>query len=148
MGVALLRILMEKFREALVSVAPVALIVILINFTPLVNFTAYEIMVFAACAVLMIIGMGLFSLGAEYAMTPMGEQVGSGLARSGSMRVLLIVCFLMGVFITVAEPDLSVLASQVSNMINSTLLIVTVGVGVGLFLVVSIIKIIFSFFGQ
>ena len=88
--------------------------------------------------------MALFNLGADMAMTPMGEQVGSGLSRSRSVGLLLVVCFIMGVFITVAEPDLSVLATQVSEVMNGTLMIVTVGVGVGLFLVLAILKIVFK----
>ena len=75
-------------------------------------------------------------------MTPMGEQIGGGLTKSRKIAVLLIVCFLMGVLITVAEPDLSVLAEQVKGVMNGTLLIVTVGVGVGLFLLIAVLKII------
>ncbi|MDE7107157.1 MAG: DUF1538 domain-containing protein, partial [Clostridiales bacterium] len=81
------------------------------------------------------------NLGADLAMTPMGEQVGGGLTKSKKITVLLVVCFLMGVFITIAEPDLSVLADQVKTVMNSTLLIVTVGVGVGLFLLLAVLKI-------
>ena len=76
-------------------------------------------------------------------MTPMGEHVGTGLTKSKKVWVLLLVCFVMGVLITIAEPDLSVLAGQVSAVINSTVLIATVGVGVGIFLVIAVIKIIF-----
>lgn len=76
-------------------------------------------------------------------MTPMGEQVGSGLLKSGKFGALLLVCFVMGVFVTIAEPDLSVLASQVQEIINGTTLIATIGVGVGLFLVLGILRIVF-----
>ncbi|MDE7329773.1 MAG: DUF1538 domain-containing protein, partial [Clostridia bacterium] len=75
--------------------------------------------------------------------TPMGEHVGSGLTKSKKIAVLISVCFLMGVLITVAEPDLSVLAGQVEAVMNSTVLIVTVGVGVGIFLVIAVLKIVF-----
>ena len=73
-------------------------------------------------------------------MTPMGRHVGEGLTKSRRMGILVLVCFLMGVLITVAEPDLSVLAGQISAVVNPTLLIVTVGVGVGLFLALAIIR--------
>ena len=62
------------------------------------------------------------------------EQIGSGLSKSGRFKLLLLICFIMGVFITIAEPDLSVLASQVKEVIDSTALTVAIGVGVGLFL--------------
>ena len=142
----MLRVFSSKLKESLVSVAPVALIVLLLNLTPLVNFTVTETVCFAISAVALIIGMGLFNLGADIAMTPMGEQVGAGLSRTKRVGLLLAVCFVMGLLITVAEPDLSVLASQVQDLIpgGSTLLILAVGVGVGIFLVLAILKIIFK----
>ena len=135
---------MKKFKEAFVSVLPVAIIVVILNFTPLINLTATELTVFLVSAIFLIFGIGMFNLGADIAMTPMGEQIGSGLTKSKSIKILISVCFLMGLLITVAEPDLSVLADQVSGSINGTLLIVTVGVGVGIFLVLSVMKILFK----
>lgn len=132
-----------KIKEALFSVMPVAMIVVILNLTPLVNFTGEEIAVFVVSAIFLIIGIGLFNLGADLAMTPMGEHVGGGLSKTGNLKLLFFVCFVMGLAITIAEPDLSVLASQVSDVINGTLLIVVVGIGVGLFLTLSIIKIVF-----
>ena len=76
-------------------------------------------------------------------MTPMGEHIGAGLTRSRKITALLTVCFLMGVFITVAEPDLQVLASQIAGVVSSTMLIVTVGFGVGLFLLMAVLKMLF-----
>ncbi|MBE6586624.1 MAG: DUF1538 domain-containing protein [Ruminococcaceae bacterium] len=134
------KILLAKIKEALVSVLPVAAIVLLLNLTPLVNFTGLEMGVFVASAFFLILGIGLFNMGADLAMTPMGEQIGSGLTKSGNLPVLLTVCFAMGLLITVAEPDLSVLANQVGEVLNGTLLIMTVGAGVGLFLIISVIK--------
>lgn len=132
-----------KIKEAVSSVLPVTLIVIILGATPLLDLTAREVTVFAVSAVFLIIGMSLFNLGADLAMTPMGGQIGSGLSKSGNFRLLLLVSLLMGVLITIAEPDLSVLASQLSDVVNETLLIVAVGVGVGIFLVVAILKIVF-----
>ena len=139
----MLKVLIEKIKEAAVSVLPVAIIVFLLNLTPLIHLSWKEFFVFLACAVLLILGIGLFNLGADIAMTPMGEHIGSGLTKLRSVAILLSVCFAMGILITVAEPDLSVLAGQVKEIINSTALILTVGVGVGLFLVLSILKIVF-----
>ena len=140
----MIRAFFSKLKESLVSVLPVTLIVLLLNLTPLVNFTRQETIVFLGSAAVLILGMGLFNLGADIAMTPMGEQVGSGLSRTGRVSVLLLVCFIMGVFITVAEPDLTVLATQAAGLINGTVLIVTVGLGVGIFLLLSILKIVFK----
>ena len=139
----MLKILWTKLKEAAVSVFPVALIVLFLNCTPIVNFTATETVVFACSALALVLGMALFNLGADMAMTPMGEQVGSGLPKSGKFKLLLIICFVMGVFVTIAEPDLSVLASQVKEVINGTTLIFTIGVGVGAFLVLSVLRVVF-----
>ncbi|MCI8435462.1 MAG: DUF1538 domain-containing protein [Clostridia bacterium] len=132
-----------KLKESLLSVLPVAAIVLIISFTPIVSLTVTETVAFAVSSVFLVLGIGLFNLGADLAMTPMGEHVGSGLTKSKRVTVLLSVCFVMGVLITVAEPDLSVLAEQVKAVMNSTVLIATVGAGVGLFLVIAILKIIF-----
>ena len=105
--------LREKLREALVSVIPVTALVFLLSITPWVDITPKELGVFAISAVLLIVGIGLFNVGADLAMTPMGQHIGEGLTRSRKLGILLSVCFVMGVLITVAEPDLSVLAEQV-----------------------------------
>lgn len=138
------QLLWHKIKEALVSVLPVTVIVVILHFTPWIQLTNMELIIFLASALLLIIGIGLFNLGADMAMQPMGEQVGASLMKTKKIKVIAIVCFVMGVLITIAEPDLSVLASQVSDVINQTVLIVSIGVGVGLFLVFAVLKIIFS----
>ena len=120
----MLKQLWHKIKESLVSILPVTIIVILLNFTPLIDLTAYEVLVFSICAILLIIGMSLFNLGADLSMQPMGEQVGSALIKSKKIAIIVLVCFMMGLLITIAEPDLSVLGSQVSAVINPTTLIV------------------------
>ncbi len=137
------RILLKKLKESLVSVLPVACIVLLLATTPLFSLSTTELVVFIVCALFLILGIGLFNLGADLAMTPMGEHMGAGLTKSKSLSLLLSVSFLMGLLITVAEPDLSVLAEQVKDVIPKTTLILTVGVGVGLFLLLAVIKILF-----
>ncbi len=135
--------LLKKFNEATVSVLPVTFIVLLLCATPVLTLTTAETLAFLVAAVALILGMALFNLGADIAMTPMGEQIGSGLSKTGKFKTLLIICFIMGVFITIAEPDLSVLASQVKDVLNGTLLTFAIGVGVGLFLVLALFKVVF-----
>ena len=135
--------LLKKLSESTVSVLPVTAIVLILNFTPLISFSLTETVVFVCCAAALIVGMALFNLGADIAMTPMGEQIGSGLSKSGKFKTLLFICLVMGVFITIAEPDLSVLATQVQDIINSTALKIAIGMGVGLFLVLAVLKVVF-----
>ncbi|MBR1794636.1 MAG: DUF1538 domain-containing protein [Bacteroidales bacterium] len=137
------RSLREKLKESLVSVVPVSLMVFLLAITPWVDISRHELLVFGAAALLLIIGISLFNLGADMAMTPMGQYIGEGLTKSRKLGILLSISFLMGLLITIAEPDLSVLAGQVGAVMNGTLLILTVGVGVGFFLLLAVLKIVF-----
>ena len=137
------RALLEKLKESLKSVLPVSFLVLLLSFTPWVTLTPRELGIFLGAAGLLIVGISLFNLGADLAMTPMGQYIGEGLTSSKKMGILLSVAFMMGLLITIAEPDLSVLASQVGAIMNGTVLIVTVGVGVGLMLLLGVIKILF-----
>ena len=134
------KLLFSKIKESLISVLPVTLIVILLNLTPLINLEIKEVLTFIVSAIFLILGIGFFTLGADVAMTPMGEYVGSGLTKARNLKLLLIICFALGLLITIAEPDLTVLADQV----GSNLIVTFVGLGVGLFLVLSILKIIFK----
>ena len=135
--------LQAKIAEALISALPITAIVYVLAFTPMVRFSATELITFTVGAVLLILGIGLFNLGADLAMTPMGTHVGSGLSRQKKLGLLLSVCFVLGMLITIAEPDLQVLANQVSAVMNGTVLIYAVGIGVGSFLVIAVLKIVF-----
>ena len=138
-----MRELLDKIIEALVSALPITAIVYILSMTPLFNLSNVELITFTVGAVLLILGIGLFNLGADLAMTPMGSHVGSGLSRQKKLSLLLVVCFVLGMLITIAEPDLQVLANQVSAVMNGTLLVYAVGIGVGSFLVLAILKIVF-----
>lgn len=134
--------LLSKLTEALTSVLPVFAIVLVLSFTPLAPLSWQERIVFTVCAVFLMLGIALFNLGADLAMSPIGRHVGEGLTKSGRIKLLFAACFLMGVLITVAEPDLSVLAGQISEVVKPMALISTVGVGVGLFLVLAVLRIV------
>jgi len=139
-----LRELWSKIKEALISALPVTAIVYIMSLTPLFDFSQTELITFSIGAVLLVLGIGLFNMGADLAMTPMGTHVGAGLSKQRKLGLLLVVCFILGMLITIAEPDLQVLAKQVSAVMNGTVLIYTVGIGVGAFLVIAILKIVFK----
>ncbi len=136
--------LWNKIKEALVSALPITAIVYIMALLPWFDFSAGELLTFTVSAVMLILGIGLFNLGADLAMTPIGAHVGAGLSRQKKLGLLLAVAFVMGVLITVAEPDLKVLADQLKTVIDGPTLIVTVGVGVGGFLLVAILRIVFK----
>ncbi|MBQ7346233.1 MAG: DUF1538 domain-containing protein [Oscillospiraceae bacterium] len=139
-----LKELRAKIWEALLSALPITAIVYVLALTPLFDLSRTELITFSVGAVLLVVGIGMFNLGADLAMTPMGTQVGAGLSRQRKLGLLLSVCFVLGMLITIAEPDLQVLADQVSAVMNGTVLIWAVGAGVGGFLVVAILKIVFK----
>ena len=101
------------------------------------------LLVFLTGAVLLIVGMGFFQLGAEMSMTPLGQGVGGQLFKTRNLALIIIVSFFMGTFITIAEPDLQVLAQQVPSVPNMTL-IVFVAFCVGIFLVAALFRMLFS----
>ena len=135
--------LRSKIWEALLSALPITAIVYFLAMTPLFNLNRTELITFTIGAVLLVLGIGMFNLGADLAMTPMGTHVGAGLSRQRKLGLLLAVCFGLGMLITMAEPDLQVLATQVSAVMNGTVLIYAVGAGVGAFLLVAILRIVF-----
>ena len=131
--------LYEKFREALVSVLPITLIVIFLCFTiaPIPN---SMMVAFVIGAVMLIVGMAFFTVGADTAMTPIGNKVGACITKSRNLWIILFVSFLMGVIITISEPDLQVLANQVPTIPNM-IIIGAVALGVGIFLVIAMLRI-------
>ena len=135
--------LRSKIWEALISALPITAIVYVLALTPLFDLNKTELITFSIGAVLLVLGIGLFNLGADLAMTPMGTHVGAGLSRQRKLGLLLTVCFVLGMLITIAEPDLQVLAKQVSAVMNGTVLIYAVGAGVGAFLLVAILRTVF-----
>ena len=138
-----LKELKDKILEALYSALPITALVYLMALSPWFEFSRVELVTFTAGAVLLVLGIGLFSMGADLAMTPMGTHVGSGLSKQRKLGLLLFVCFVLGMLITIAEPDLQVLAGQVSAVMNGTVLVYAVGFGVGAFLVIAVLKIVF-----
>ena len=119
--------LREKLLEALQAVLPIAAIVLILCFS-IAPVSPSILLCFLLGAAMIIVGIMFFTLGAEMSMTPMGERVGSMLTRSQKLFL-----------ITISEPDLQVLANQVPSIPNMTL-ILSVAVGVGIFLVMAFLR--------
>lgn len=134
-------VLAEKLKESLFSVLPVTGIVFILCFSisPIPNGL---LMGFVIGALMLILGMGFFTLGTDLAMTPIGNHVGSAVTKSRKVWLIVLVSLLVGIFITMSEPDLQVLAEQVPGIPNMTL-IIAVAIGVGLFLVVAMLRMLF-----
>lgn len=141
-GGILLRInekLKEKIEESLTSVLPITLIVLILSIT-LVPLEIGTLALFLTGAACLIVGMGFFQFGAESAMTPLGEGIGGQLMKSKKLLLTIVVCFIVGTIITISEPDLQVLANQVASIPNQVL-IWSVALGVGVFMVLAVLRI-------
>ncbi|MCR4898377.1 MAG: DUF1538 domain-containing protein [Acholeplasmatales bacterium] len=134
--------ILNEIKKSSFSVLPIYLLVLFLCLIKIISLTGFEILSFSLATILVILGISLFNYGADRAMTPIGKMVGKGLTKQGKVWILLIVVLLFGFFITIAEPDLAVLASQTKSVFSKPLLIISVGISVGVFLVLAILKII------
>lgn len=134
--------LREKLTESLNAVLPIIGIVLVLCFS-IAPISPSILLCFLMGSVLLIIGMMFFTRGAEMSMSPMGERVGSSMTQSKRLGVIVLLSFLLGFIITISEPDLQVLAEQVPSVPNM-ILILAVACGVGAFLVIALLRMLFS----
>ncbi len=134
-------LLHEKLKESMASVLPIVLIVMVIC-AIVVPIASGVLLIFLMGSVLLVAGMMLFTLGSEMSISPMGAYVGSYMTKSKKLGLILSLSFLLGIIITISEPDLQVLAEQVPNVPNMTL-ILSVAAGVGAFLVLALLRMLF-----
>ncbi len=144
---------MTKIRESFLSVLPIAIVVSIIyfigidsNFSLSYDLSTYgycsELLAFLICALLVAIGLGLFSIGVDQSLGKIGSTISNSLTKKKSKWFLIIITFALGFLITVAEPDLRILASEIG--LSDTTIIITISIGVGLFLVLGTLRIIFQ----
>lgn len=134
--------LAKKRQEATGSIAPIVALVLLVCCS-LAPIPSGALSAFLFGAALLIVGMSYFGLGTEMAMTPIGEAVGGAITRSQKIILIVLMGFLIGAIVTIAEPDLSVLAENAPT-VPKVVLILCVAAGVGLFLVVALLRILFQ----
>lgn len=131
--------LLQKLKETVPAIFPVAAIVLFLCFT-VVDASAKFIVMFLIGVVLLGLGMILFTIGADISMMKMGQSIGSNITKSRKIWMIALICLILGIIVTVAEPDLRILADTVP-MVDSTVLIVSVAAGVGIFLVISFFRV-------
>ena len=136
------RALVDKFNESTRSVLPIGIIILLLHFT-IAPLPFGTLMLFVPGIVLLILGMSAFTLGADMAVLPMGKLIGAKLTESRNLWLMILVSFLLGVALTLAEPDLQVLTRQVPAG-PDLVLVATVAFGVGIFLVLAMLRILFQ----
>ncbi len=128
----------SSIKESLSSVLPIAIIVLILSVTcaPL---DAGVLVLFLFGTILLIMGMSFFTVGSTISMEPLGDGIGKSLSKGKYILIPLVICFVLGLLITISEPDLQVLAEQVPTIPNS-MLVMCVGVGVGLFLSITLVR--------
>ena len=136
------KLLLDKLKESTSSIVPIIILVMLINFSvapmPLWNGTLLLV-----SASLMIFGIALFNLGVDISLIPVGEHLGSSIVKSRNLFLIVVMTFILGVFVTIAEPDLIIMAGQVSG-VPDLIIIIVVAVGVGLALATAFLRILFQ----
>lgn len=136
------QLLKEKVYESVASVLPITAIVLVLSIT-IAPLKTEALILFLFGALLLVVGMGLFTLGVDISMIPMGDGIGVVMSKSKKISLSLFLCLILGILITIAEPDLQVLAQQVPAIPN-LVLILTVACGVGIFLVIAQLRMLFK----
>ena len=132
----------DKLSESLRSVLPIALIVLGLSVT-IVPISTGDMFLFLVGIICLVFGMSLFTMGAEMSMQPLGSKIGSTVGSSKMVWLIAFISFIIGILVTISEPDLQLLAEQVNGLENMTL-ILTVSVGVGIFLAIAVMRILFN----
>ncbi|NLH95771.1 MAG: DUF1538 domain-containing protein [Clostridiaceae bacterium] len=136
------RLLLEKLKESSFSVIPIAILVVLLDLT-IASIPSWNLILFLISAFVIIMGITLFNLGVDMSLIPIGKHIGSGLVKTRKLPIIIILTFLIGIFITMAEPDLIVLAGQI-NGVPDAVIILSVSLGVSLALVGAFLRILFQ----
>ena len=138
-----MRLFKKQVLESVQSVLPIGMIVLLLSFT-ITPVAPGDMFVFLLGVVCLVFGMSLFTAGSEMSMQPLGAKIGSSIGSSGKVWLIAFISFIIGILVTISEPDLIILAEQVKGLENN-LLIYTVSVGVGVFLLIAVLRIVFNF---
>ena len=137
-----MNLIKNKLMESLKSVLPIALIVLALSIT-IVPISTGDMFLFLVGVCCLVLGMSLFTAGAEMSMQPLGSKIGATMGASRKIWIITFISFVIGILVTISEPDLQILAEQVSGLENM-ILILTVSVGVGIFLMIAVLRIVFN----
>lgn len=135
-------LLFSKFKETLLSVAPILLIVVALSFSS-VPLGVREVLRFVFSCALVVVGLTFFLVGVDSGISPMGEQIGSALTKKRSLPLLLGIAAVIGFIVTISEPDIQVFAATIKSRfltVDKTRLILFIAVGVSLFIMLGLLR--------
>lgn len=143
-----MEVFIDKLKEVLQSVLPITILVTILHFT-IAPLPGIEFSRFLFGALLIIMGLAVFLFGVDIGITPIGNYLGKEIARSNSLKFVLMMGLILGFFISIAEPDLIILSNQVSEVtdgaIPSTVLLVVVSVGIAFMMTIGLFRIVYRF---
>lgn len=143
-----MNVLVEKLKEVLFAVLPITVLVLILNFT-LVPLDTSLLVRFIIGAIFIVVGLTIFLIGVDIGITPIGQFMGGMLAKSNKIWFVILVGLGLGFFISIAEPDLHILARQVENVTSGLIsrgsIVVVVSIGIGLLIAVGLVRIVYNF---
>lgn len=142
-----MNVLIDKLKEVLYAVLPITIIVLILNFT-LTPLEPLLIIRFIIGAFLIIIGLSIFLFGVDIGITPIGQSMGAAIAKSNKIWIVVVAGLALGFFISIAEPDLHILARQVdlvtSGLVSKSSLVVVVSIGIGVLIAIGLVRIVYN----
>ena len=129
----------ESFLDSFKSVIPITMIVLIISL--FLDVSKTSIIAFLISSVFLVFGISFFTIGANMSMIEIGEHIGSSIIKKRRLLLILIISFIVGMFITISEPDLTVFAKEITS-IPSLLIIFLSAIGIGIYLMVGVFRII------
>lgn len=143
-----MNLLTEKMREVLMSVLPITIIVLILNFT-LTPIDTNLLIRFIIGTVAIVIGLSIFLVGVDIGVTPIGNIMGTNIAKTNKLWIVIVAGLLLGFFISVAEPDLQILGGQVefvtSGLVSKWLIVAIVSIGIAIMLSLGLGRIVYNF---
>lgn len=144
-----MHVLLDKLKEVLLSVLPVTLIVVLLNYTIAKGALDTPTFIrFIIGAILIIIGLTIFLFGIDLSITPIGQLVGSKMVKTNKVWVVAVLGLGLGFVICVAEPDLWILARQIFDVTKGSVsdisIVLVVSAGVGALVMIGLIRILYD----
>lgn len=138
--------LLGKLKDNVLSVAPICAIVLILHFTGAARLEGALLTQFLIGSVLIVLGLAFFLVGVDIGVTPLGDQTGETLARSNKIWIVMAAGLVLGFFISLAEPGLTVLAGQVESItgISGMSVLITVSAGLAVLLTVGFLRVIFN----
>ena len=137
----------SAFLSSLLSIGPIVIITVILAIVfqcvggSMITFKNVDYLLLAIGTIIMIVGLALFQIGASSSLSKVGEYMGSSLSKQSSLFIIILFSFVLGTLITCAEPSILIVSKQVN--INSVVLIGGISVGVGIFVVIGVLRIIF-----